>query len=200
AAALSGAIGISAFLGGRLADSTGKRKLLLIVCTVIFSIASGAGGLAMTLGVLLLARFVLGLAEGPIVPIGQSIIAETAAPERRGVSMGVMQMVGGFGIAGILGPWVATHLAADFGWRVTMMHSVIPGLLLALGFVLILKKDPQRYTAQHTSTAPASDTISAWQAIKLLIAIRNMRVVLIVAAMFTAWLVLQSTFLAVYLT
>lgn len=208
AAALSGAIGISAFLGGRLADSTGKRKLLLIVCTVIFSIASGAGGLAMTLGVLLLARFVLGLAEGPIVPIGQSIIAETAAPERRGVSMGVMQMVGGFGIAGILGPWVATHLAEDFGWRVTMMLSVIPGLLLALGFVFILKKDPPRPVAPRLNTpadsaaAPTADAdkIGAWKAITLLIAIPNIRIVLFVAAMFTAWLVLQNTFLALFLT
>src|SRR5688572_15520444 len=48
AAALSGAIALSAFFGGRLADKTGKRKLILIVCTILFSLGSGAGGFAMT--------------------------------------------------------------------------------------------------------------------------------------------------------
>ncbi len=114
AAALSGAIALSAFFGGRLADQTGRRKLILIICTVIFSLGSGAGGLAMSFAVLFSARALLGLAEGPMVPISQTVIAQTSAPERRGVAMGFMQMVGAFGIAGILGPIVATQLAADY--------------------------------------------------------------------------------------
>lgn len=195
AAALSGAIAISAFLGGRLADRSGKRKTMLVVCTIIFSIASGAGGLAMTLGVLLAARFVLGIAEGPMVPISQTVIAQTAAPERRGVSMGFMQMVGAFGIAGVLGPVVATQLADDLGWRMTMFLSLLPGLLLALGLALFLKRDPPA-----PAIAVQKSHVGTAEALRQLIAIPNMRVALAVAALFTAWLVLQNTFLAVYLT
>lgn len=197
AAALSGAIALSALFGGRIADQTGRRKLILIICTVLFSLGSGAGGLATSFAVLFGARALLGLAEGPMVPISQTVIAETSAPERRGVAMGFMQMVGAFGIAGILGPIVATQLAEDYGWRTTMLLSIAPGLLLALGIAFVLKRDPPRVALPVKSTEGQSDFLAA---IGQLLAVRNMRVALAVAAMFTAWLVLQNTFLAVYLT
>ena len=43
ASALSLAIAISSFVGGRLADRTGRQKLILVICTLIFSVASGGG-------------------------------------------------------------------------------------------------------------------------------------------------------------
>lgn len=194
AAALSGAIAITSFLGGRLADKTGRRKLILIVCTIVFSIGSGAGGFAATFAILFLARFLLGVAEGPIMPIAQTVMAETSAPERRGVSMGFMQMVGAFGIAGIAGPLVATQLADDYGWRITLFISVLPGLLLALGLLLFLKPDTK------PDTEAPENRIGMMESIRQLLAIPNMRVSLAIAGMVTAWLVLQNTFLAVFLT
>ncbi|MEO0062148.1 MAG: hypothetical protein RLZZ08_708 [Pseudomonadota bacterium] len=195
AAALSVAVAISSYLGGQLADRTGRRKLILLVCTILFSVGSGAGGLAATLGVLLTARFLLGLAEGPMVPVSQTVMAETSAPERRGVAMGFMQMVGAFGIAGVLGPVVATRLADDYGWRHTLLLSVVPGLVLALLLWLFLHRDQPR-------PAPTTGERRAGmgQAIVQLVSIPNMRVSLIIAGMMTAWLVLQNTFLAVFLT
>lgn len=194
AAALSGAVAISSFLGGQLADRTGQRKLILVICTIVFSIGSGAGGLAGTFAVLFAARFLLGIAEGPMVPISQTVMAETSAPERRGVTMGFMQMVGAFGIAGVLGPVVATQLADDYGWRHTLLLSLVPGLVLALLLWLFLRRDPPR------SVAAQRQHIGMAAALAQLLAIPNMRVSLAVAGMITAWLVLQNTFLAVFLT
>ena len=194
AAALSGAIAITAFFGGRLADRTGRQKLILIVCTILFSVGSGAGGFAMTFIALFAARFVLGVAEGPMVPISQTLIARNSSPERRGVNMGFMQMVGAFGLAGVLGPIVATELAADYGWRMTLFLSVLPGLLLALLMLVILKPDPKAPPPVHRESA------NVLAALGQLLRIPNMRVALAVAATFTAWLVLQNTFLTVFLT
>lgn len=194
AAALSFAVAISSYLGGQLADRTGKRKLILLVCTILFSIGSGVGGLAATLGFLLVARFLLGLAEGPMVPVSQTIMAETSAPERRGVAMGFMQMVGAFGIAGVLGPVVATQLADDYGWRHTLLLSLVPGLVLALLLWLFLQRDPPRPAAADRPK------VGLGEAMVQLVSIRNMRVALAIAGMITAWLVLQNTFLAVFLT
>lgn len=194
AAALSGAVAFSSFLGGQLADRTGQRKLILVVCTLVFSIGSGLGGLAATFAVLFAARFLLGIAEGPMVPVSQTVMAETAAPERRGVAMGFMQMVGAFGIAGVLGPVVATQLADDYGWRHTLLLSLVPGLALAGLLWLFLQRDPPR------AQAAAKPHLGMGAALAQLLAIRNMRVALAVAGMVTAWLVLQNTFLAVFLT
>ena len=195
AAALSGAIAVTAFLGGQLADKTGKRKMILIVCTIIFSIGSGAGGLATTFIVLFAARFLLGVAEGPMVPISQIVIAENTRPEQRGVAMGFMQMVGAFGIAGVLGPIVATQLAEAYGWRLTLFISVIPGLLLALGIYFFLRPDQPPKPA-----AAGAKKSNIWADISTLLAIPNIRLALIIAGAITAWLVLQNTFLAVFLT
>ena len=194
AGALSGAIALSAFFGGRLADRSGKRKTMLIVCTLLFSLGSGAGGLALTFTALLAARFALGLAEGPMVPIGQTVIAEVSQPHRRGVNMGFMQMVGAFGLAGFVGPIVATQLAEDYGWRTAMYLSILPGLVLALLLVLFMRADPKAPPAE------AQQQGNFVQALVALLRIPNMRVILAVAAFITSWLVLQNTFLALFLT
>jgi MFS family permease len=193
AGALSGAIALSSFFGGRLADRTGRRKTILIVCTLAFSLGSGAGGLAATFGVLLAARFALGVAEGPMVPIGQTVIAETSQPERRGLNMGFMQMVGAFGLAGFLGPIVATQIAADHGWRTAMFLSILPGLLLALLLALLVRGDDKR-------PAQADAGGNFVEALGTLLRIPNMRAALAIAALVTSWLVLQNTFLALFLT
>ena len=194
AGALSGAIALSAFFGGRLADRTGRRRTLLILCTLLFSLGSGAGGLAMTFAALLAARFALGIAEGPMVPIAQTVIAEVSEPGRRGVNMGVMQMVGAFGLAGFLGPIVATQLAEGHGWRTAMFLSIVPGLLLALLLVVFMRPDSKaapKEAGEHGSVAAA---------LAALLKVPNMRVALAIAAAITAWLVLQNTFLTLFLT
>ena len=194
AAALSGAVALTSVLGGRLADRTGRRKMILIACTLAFTIGSAAGGFAMTFAALFAARFMLGLFEGPMIPISQTVMAQTSPPERRGLAMGFMQMVGAFGIAGVLGPIVATRMAQDYGWHNTLLLSLIPGLLLATGIALVLQPDAAKLKVQ----AERQGTLGA--ALGELLRIRNMRVALTIAALITAWLVLQNTFLAVFLT
>lgn len=194
ASALSCSIAFSAFFGGRLADRWGRRKMMLIVCTVAFSIGSAAGAFAMSFAMLFAARFVLGLAEGPMVPIGQTVIAQSTAPKYRGVAMGFMQMVGAFGIAGTLGPNLAVSLADSYGWRDTLFASILPGLILAVAIALVMKPDGK--TAAKTAQGAGGSILDAFTA---LLKIPNMRVTLTIAGLITAWLMLQNTFLMVYL-
>ena len=60
--ALSLAVALSSVWVGRVADATGRRKSILIVCTIIFSLGSAGGGLAAGFALLFAARFLLGLA------------------------------------------------------------------------------------------------------------------------------------------
>jgi len=192
ASALSAAIAISSFFGSQLADQSGKRKGILVGCTLVFSLLSGVSGLAPTFVFLLAARFALGLSEGPIVPISQAIILDTSSPKARGFNMGFMQMVGAFGIAGFLGPRVATQLGADHGWRTAMFLSIIPGLIVAGLMVLVLKRD-----RPHTQRAAQSNPFADFAK---LLRIGNMRLSLAIAGLITGWLVVESTFLTRFLT
>ena len=58
---LSWALG--AFATGRLADSTGRRKSLLLIAVVVFSLCSVGTGLASSFAALIIARLVMGIAE-----------------------------------------------------------------------------------------------------------------------------------------
>ncbi|MGZ3234806.1 MAG: MFS transporter [Croceibacterium sp.] len=194
AAALSAAIAISSFFGSQLADRSGRRKGVLVAGMLLFSLLSGVSGLATTFMFLLAARFALGLSEGPIVPISQAIILDTSSPKTRGFNMGFMQMVGAFGIAGFIGPRVATELGAAHGWRTAMFLSIIPGLVIAALMLFVIKPDPRQ-----AERAPEHRG-SPWAAFGALLKVRNMRIALAIAGLITGWLVLESTFLTKFLT
>ena len=194
ASALSLAIAISSFFGSQLADQSGRRKAMLVGCTLLFSLLSGASGLATTLVMLLAARFLLGLSEGPIVPISQAMILDASSPKWRGFNMGFMQMVGAFGIAGFLGPRVATQLGEAHGRQTAMFLSIIPGLIVAAMMVFLVKRDPSRPQAERAARRnPVAD-------FAVLLKIRNMRISLAIAGLITGWLVVESTFLVLFLT
>lgn len=194
ASALSLAIALSSFFGSQLADQSGKRKAMLVGCTLLFSLFSGASGLATTLVMLLAARFLLGLAEGPIIPISQAMILDASNPKWRGFNMGFMQMVGAFGIAGFLGPRVATQLGAAHGWQTAMFLSIIPGLIVAAMMVFLVGRDAPRASAgPRPRRNPFTD-------FAMLLKIGNMRISLAIAGLITAWLVVESTFLVLFLT
>jgi MFS family permease len=195
ASALSIAIALSSFFGSQLADRSGKRKLVLVICTLLFSLLSGAAGLAATFAILLASRFALGAVEGPIVPISQTFILQASSPKWRGFNMGFMQMVGAFGIAGFIGPVVATQLGASHGWRIAMFLSIIPGLIVAALMLWLVRPDIASAPAQRAE--PRRSLLADFAE---LLKLRNIRVALAIAGLITAWLVLQSTFLTLFLT
>jgi MFS family permease len=190
--ALSLAVALSSVWVGRIADATGRRKSILIICTIVFSLGSAGGGLASGFAILFAARFLLGLAEGPMVPISQAAMADASDPRRRGFNMGAMQMTGAFLLGGMAGPVIATQLADALGWRAAFFLSAAPGLLLALGLALYMRPDARPARAERPSIAIGA-TLAA------LLRIRNMRLTLAVAGLFTAWLAVQNVFLPVYL-
>ena len=195
ASALSLSIAISAFLGGQLVDRTGKRKAMLIACTLVFSVGSAAGGVASGFIVLLAARFLLGIAEGPMVPVSQTVLARISPPQRRGFNQGFAQMAGAFGLAATIGPVLTVWIADNYGGRSAFFLSALPGLVLVLAILLVMRRD-------EPAPAPTADTPhpSLASSLGALLKVRNMRIALCLAGSFTAWLVLQNVYLPVYLT
>ncbi|MBN8819290.1 MAG: MFS transporter [Sphingomonas sp.] len=196
AAALSGAVAIGAMLFGRIADSTGNRKTILLVATIAFSLISGAPALVATFGGLLLARLVLGFAEGPVIPLSQSLMADVSHPSRRGLNMGILQMAGAFLIGGTAGPVIATMIADTYGWRTAFSVSMLPGLIIAIFLWIVIRPD-----ASGKPVRPEGHVeLPTMQAIATLWRIRNVRLSILISGLFAAWVIIQSVFLPVYLT
>src|SRR2546421_10861689 len=91
ASALSFTWAVSAFLGGALSDLTGRRKAVLLASAIAFSLCSVLSGLAGSFLALFAARFLMGLVEGPFMPVCQSLLASESDDSRRGHNMGVMR-------------------------------------------------------------------------------------------------------------
>jgi predicted MFS family arabinose efflux permease len=104
-------------------------------------------GLASTFAFLVAARIIMGIAEGPFLPVCLSIMNVESSPHRRGMNAGIMQnvfaAVVGTSLAGVILPW----LAEMFDWRVTFFLTGIPGLICAV-LVWLYLKEPERSAAE----------------------------------------------------
>jgi len=115
ASALSFAWAVSALFIGARADRRGRRKAYLVGATIAFSLCSFLSGFATSFLLLLGSRFLMGLADGGIAPISQSITALAVAPERRGLAMGVMQNFGSNLLGSFAAPVLLVAFATAFG-------------------------------------------------------------------------------------
>jgi len=140
---LSFAFALAALGVGYLSDRTGKRKSILLTTVVVFSLCSALSGIASTFAILFMSRMLMGLAEGGILPISQSLIALESDEKRRGLNAGVMQNLGSNLIGSSIAPVVLVAIANTYHWRTAFYIAAIPGLVCAF---LIWKfvREPQK--------------------------------------------------------
>lgn len=129
---LSAAWAVSAYAIGAWSDRSGMRKPFLLVSTLVFSLCSSLSGVVGSFAALLLVRIVMGLAEGPFLPICFAIMNVESSPKRRGVNAGLMQNVFASLLGTTLAPIVLTWLSQEYGWRPAFYVTGIPGLVCAL--------------------------------------------------------------------
>jgi EmrB/QacA subfamily drug resistance transporter len=117
-------------LGGRAADLLGRRRVF-VGGLVLFALASLAGGIADSQGVLIVARAIQGLGGAVIAPASLSILTTTFAEgAARNRAVGIWGAMGGAGgAAGVLLGGVLTDLLS---WRWILFINVPIGLLAAV--------------------------------------------------------------------
>ncbi len=87
---------------------------MLVGATVVFSLASVLSGFASGFAWLLGARLLMGIAEGGIMPITQTLIAAEVPHGRRGLAQGITQNFGANLLANTLGPLIIVWMAIRF--------------------------------------------------------------------------------------
>jgi DHA2 family multidrug resistance protein len=100
----------SGFLAQRLG-----RKSFFLICLAVFTAASVLAAFAPNLQVLLLARIVQGLGGGGMVPVSQSILADSFPPEKRGQGFALFGIA--VVVAPVVGPTLGGWLADNLSWR-----------------------------------------------------------------------------------
>ena len=153
---MSATWGLSGFFISALSDRTGRRKSLLIAGVLLFSACSTVSGLAGSFLSLLLIRCLMGVFEGPILPISQAMVADASTPARRGLNMGLLQNFAMFLIAQFIGPIVVTRLGEALGWRSAFYLTGVPSLLIAWMIWRYIRRDgdPTAMAAAPTDPEP----------------------------------------------
>jgi MFS family permease len=191
ASALSFTWAVAAFLGGAYSDRTGNRKSFLLITVVAFSLCSFASGLAASFATLFLTRLLMGLAEGPILPIAQSLVAIESTAAKRGNNMGVMQNFGSNLLGSFVAPLVLVAIASTYSWRWAFYLSGVPGLIMAL----LIAKFVRQPAA--TMAAPLAETRMGYGE---MLRHRNMWLCMLIAIFMVAWMVLGWAFLPLFYT
>jgi len=120
------ASGIGGVLFGFLADRIG-RKQALMASILTYSVCSFASGLATTITMLAMARFVLGLGMGGEWNTGATLVAESWPEEFRAKAIAIVQSSWALGFAAAA--VVAGPVARCFGWRAVFFVGILPAIV-----------------------------------------------------------------------
>lgn len=130
---------------GRLGDLVGRRRLLL-AGTWLFTAASVAGGLAPTLGTLVLARAAQGLGAAVMLALATALVGGAVPKAKIGSAMGLLGSMSALGTS--LGPSLGGFLIASLGWRavflVNLPLGIATAILLSRGVPVVPGAEPPR--------------------------------------------------------
>ena len=123
-----------------------SRWLIVGFGVILWSLASGASGLAGTFVALLLTRCMVGIGEAAYGPVAPTVIADYYPVKVRGQVLAwfYMAIPVGSALGYVFGDWVTKSLFAGRpdGWRWAFYLVVIPGILL--GIWSLFMRDPPR--------------------------------------------------------
>ncbi|MDA0172697.1 MFS transporter [Solirubrobacter taibaiensis] len=127
-------------LGGRAADLLGRRRMFL-AWMAVFVVFSGLGGIADSGALLIVARFVTGVAAGFMAPAGLSIIT-SSFPEGSERNRALL-VYAGVAAAGFSLGMVVGGLLTAIGWRwVFFAPVVMASLLLVVAWRVVPRDTP----------------------------------------------------------
>ena len=131
-------------ISGWLADVFG-RKSYYMFSVALFTLASLACGLSVSLPMLIVARILQGIGGGGLAPVEQSMMVDTFPPEKRGAAFaayGVVVIVGP-----IFGPTLGGWITDAYSWHWVFLINVPVGIL-SLVLVTLFVDEPQALKRQ----------------------------------------------------
>ena len=116
-----------AMIFGSLADKIGRKKVIMI-CIVLFSGLTFAGGFASNPTEFGILRFLAGLGIGGVMPNLVALTSEYAPQKMR--STLVTTMFSGYAVGGVMAALLGSWFTPSFGWEIMFFIAGIPLFLL----------------------------------------------------------------------
>lgn len=114
------------------------RKSFFLICLALFTVSSLLCGLAWDLDSMLLFRVLQGFAGGGMVPVAQSILADSFPPEKRGQGFALFGIA--VVVAPVVGPTLGGWLADNMSWRWCFLINVPVGLIATAAIAAVLRE------------------------------------------------------------
>jgi EmrB/QacA subfamily drug resistance transporter len=134
-------------VSGWAVDRFGAKRIWMM-STALFVIGSSLCGLAWSANSLIFFRVLQGFGGGMLLPVGQSILARAAGPQRMGR---VMSIIGVPMVMGpIMGPVVGGLIVSNYSWRWIFYINVPIGIITLILSARWLPK----FDTDERSTAP----------------------------------------------
>jgi MFS transporter, DHA2 family, multidrug resistance protein len=122
------------------------RKVFFLICLGLFTLSSILCGFAPNLQALLLFRILQGFGGGGMVPVAQSILADTFPPEKRGQAFALFGVA--VVVAPVLGPTLGGWIADNWSWQWCFLINAPVGVP-AMTLIAVLLREPKRQQSQQ---------------------------------------------------
>ncbi len=120
------------------------RKAFFLACLGLFTVSSVFCGMAWNLQALLVFRLLQGFAGGGMVPVAQSILADSFPPAKRGQAFALFGVA--VVVAPVVGPTLGGWLSDNVSWQWCFLVNGPVGILsMALVYTLVKETEPKRW-------------------------------------------------------
>ena len=156
----------------------GNRVRIAAAGAAVWALFSAGTGLAVSVGMLAIARVGAGVGKAVVTPTHSSLLADFYAPEARVKVFSAHRLASSVGQ--ILGPILAGGIAMVFGWRAPFLVFAIPTAVLVL--VALRLREPVR--GRYERLAAGADESTAgreerpetpWRSLRVLGEVRTIR-------------------------
>ncbi|MDO4909830.1 MAG: multidrug effflux MFS transporter [Corynebacterium sp.] len=137
--------GLGQLVIGPISDSMGRKKLM-VGASVVAVLSSFACAFAPSIGILIAARFILGLAGGGSTVIARSVVSDLASGKKAAAAYSLLGMVQG--VAPVTAPLIGGALADPIGWRGVfgVLAAINIAQLLVAAFYIKESRPPEERT------------------------------------------------------
>ncbi|MGZ6016752.1 MAG: spinster family MFS transporter [Phenylobacterium sp.] len=118
-----------------------RRVTIMAAACSVWSLATAGCGLAKTFVQMALLRMTVGIGEAGGSPPSYSLISDYFPAKERGTGLALYSL--GVPIGSMLGAALGAGVAAEYGWRTAFFVVGLPGVVLALLMLLIIR-EPKR--------------------------------------------------------
>ena len=153
-----------------------RRVTIMAAACALWSLATAGCGLAKSFVQMAVLRMTVGIGEAGGSPPSYSLISDYFPPKERGTGLALYSL--GVPLGSLLGTALGASVAADYGWRTAFFVVGLPGVVLALLMLLIIREpkrgalDPMIGDAtSHAAAPPVLEVIGAFLANRTLLCV-----------------------------